>query len=568
MLQSNSSSKNKKVSEFSTQLTSSLTKFGKFTNDYAINKMVAYALYKAQSIFPDTIPAFSELISNISTNELIRFSIENTVEDYWDDLQVIYNRFNIETIVRFILSNETSVEPKLFSATPSSVTELALEILNIKDGDTVADFGTGYGSFFVNAYRKNVNAHYYAIDINSNLATIAAIKAELLSQNIVVEQGNMFAISNHPNKFDKVFSNYPFGMRISYEVETFLETLNYIPPKSRSSDWIFNLLLIESLKTSGKAIGIMTSGACFNSADREMREFFVKNGYIEAIIALPDRLFADTNIATEMIVLSKGNKSIRMVDASKLSQKGRRQSELTGEHIQKIIKALDENNEYSHLVSPENLIDEGYNLDPTKRLIKPVKIENGIKFSEVINNITRGAQLNAETLDGITSSKPTNFQYLMLRDIQDGLINEKLPYLNNIEKRLEKYCISPGNLVMSKNGAPFKVAIAGETKGKSILANGNLYVIELDESKIRPYYLKAFFESEIGTTTLSSIAVGTAMPVIQVEALKSITIPCPPIEEQIKIEAQYLQNIDFIRTLKNQLSSAIETSKTFFAEGK
>jgi type I restriction enzyme M protein len=120
---------------------------------------------------------------------------------------------------------------------------------------------------------------------------------------------------------------------------------------------------------------------------------------------------------------------------------------------------------------------------------------------------------------------------------------------------------------MSKNGAPFKIAVVGDMKGKSILANGNLYVIELDESRIRPYYLKAFFESELGTKTLNSIAVGTALPVIQVEALKSVSIPCPPLGEQVELEKKYLKSMDTVRSLKSQLASALEASKNFFKEG-
>jgi type I restriction enzyme M protein len=514
------------------------------------------------------MPLFTDMLSGIKENDIIRFSVADAVEECWNALRLIYGVYNVKTMAAFILNSETTADSRRYSITitPSSVITLALEILKISDADKVADLGTGFGSFLVSAYKENSNAEYYAVEIHNGFAAIAAIKAELLGQNVKVEQGNMFSISNLRRKFSKVFANYPFGIKSTNAFTPFVEALDYNLPKSRSSDWLFNLLALESLGDNGKAIGIMTCGACFNSADREMREFFIRNGYIEAIIALPDRLFADIGIATEMIVLSKGNKAIRMVDASKLCKKGRRQSEFTDEHIRKIVTALDADTDYSRLVLPTELEEVGYNLDPTKKLEKPIKIKNGVCFGDVIKNITRGSQLNADTLDEITSAEPTSYQYLMLRDIQDGIISEQLPFLKYIEPRLEKYCIASGNLVMSKNGAPFKVAVVGEMDCKSVLANGNLYVIELDESKIRPHYLKAFFESEIGAKTLSIIAVGTAMPIIQVEALKSITIPCPPLDEQVKLETQYLQSVESIRSLKSQLSSAIEASKNFFKE--
>jgi restriction endonuclease S subunit len=78
--------------------------------------------------------------------------------------------------------------------------------------------------------------------------------------------------------------------------------------------------------------------------------------------------------------------------------------------------------------------------------------------------------------------------------------------------------------------------------------------------------LKAFFESEMGKRTLNSIAVGTAMPVIQMEALKSVVVPCPSLKEQAELEERYLQSLETIRALKGQLASALELTRNFFRE--
>lgn len=47
-------------------------------------------------------------------------------------------------------------------------------------------------------------------------------------------------------------------------------------------------------------------------------------------------------------------------------------------------------------------------------------------FGDVIKRITRGAQLNAKALDEITTTVPTDMQYLMLANIKNGLIDKKL----------------------------------------------------------------------------------------------------------------------------------------------
>ena len=100
--------------------------------------------------------------------------------------------------------------------------------------------------------------------------------------------------------------------------------------KATSSDWAFNALVCELLSNEGKAIGIMTNGSTWNSIDTPMRKQFVEEGLIECVIALPPKIFEFTAISTSLVVFSKGNKSVRIVDASKLCQQGRRYNEFSG----------------------------------------------------------------------------------------------------------------------------------------------------------------------------------------------------------------------------------------------
>ena len=162
------------------------------------------------------------------------------------------------------------------------------------------------------------------------------------------------------------------------------------------------------------------------------------------------------------------------------------------------------------------------------------------------------------------SDEETNMQYLMTANIQDGIIEETLPYLINIEERYEKYCIKNHNLILSKNGAPYKIAVANIKKDQKILANGNLYIIEIDEEKANPYYIKAFFESETGIAALKSITVGSTILSISVDKLKKLQIPLPLLDEQNKIAENYQAIQAEIIELKARLKSAVESLKTVF----
>ena len=100
------------------------------------------------------------------------------------------------------------------------------------------------------------------------------------------------------------------------------------------------------------------------------------------------------------------------------------------------------------------------------------------------------------------------------------------------------------------------------------LANGNLYVIELDEDKINPYFLKAYLESENGKAALSRVAVGATLLNLPVEGLKKVIIPLPDLESQKKIAEQYYAKLSEIKELKYKLEKATEELEHIYTEEK
>ena len=180
----------------------------------------------------------------------------------------------------------------------------------------------------------------------------------------------------------------------------------------------------------------------------------------------------------------------------------------------------------------------------------------------------RGAPLRAEALDKMSSPLPTDVQFLMLANIRDGIIDANLPYLTGIENKLKKYCLKNHCIILSKNGKPFKVAIAEVKDGHSILANGNLYIIEPDEEKVDPYYLAAFFESEEGIAALESITVGATIPNIGVEQLKKLVIPVPPLEEQARVAKEYKNLKDELMLLNLRIEKVRNRKLLLFEKGE
>lgn len=456
--------------------------------------------------------------------------------------------------------------------TPESLSKLALRVLDIKENESAADFGSGAGDFITLATEGREKNLFYGIELNTYSYEISKIRAELFSDNTELELGDMFMVPMD-RKFDKIFSNYPFGMRLNHiQTESdYIENLHKRMPeikRATSSDWIFNSLIFDHLTDSGKAVVIMTNGSTWNSIDQKIREYFIRNGYVEAVILLPTKLFEFTSIPTTMLVLSKENKEVRLIDATTLCEQGRRQNIITDENIEHIISLLKEDGDESITVDLKTLQDNDFVLNPSRYLEKTVEIEDGVEFGSLMKRITRGAPLRASDLDEMVSEEPTDTQYLMLANIQNGMISKDLPYIKKLDSKLNKYCIGNRNLLLSKNGAPFKVAVAEVEEDSKILGNGNLFIIELDEVKVNPYFLKAFFDSEVGTTVLKSIAVGATIPNISAESLKKLIVPLPSMEKQNEIANMYQAKQDEIKVLQLKIQKAQNDLKGIFGKAR
>ncbi len=456
--------------------------------------------------------------------------------------------------------------------TPESISKLALRILDIKEQERVADFGSGYGDFITLAAEEHEKNSFYGIELNPYSHEISKIRTGLFAENTELELGDMFAISAD-RKFEKIFSNYPFGMRLAHLQEgiDYIEDLQKRMPeikRATSSDWIFNSLIFDHLTESGKAVAVMTNGSTWNSIDQKIRESFIKGGYIETVIALPEKLFEFTNIPTTMIVLSRGNKKVRLVDATALCEQGRRQNVITDENIDRIISLLNEDSDETITVDLKTLQKNEFVLNPSRYIEKIVEIEDGVEFGSLMKRITRGAPLKASELDEMVSEKPTDTQYLMLANIQIGIISKDLPYLKELDSKFDKYCIRNRNLLLSKNGAPFKVAVAEVEEGRKILGNGNLFIIELDEEKVNPYFIKAFFDSEVGETVLKSIVVGASIPNISAVSLKKLIVPLPSMEKQNEIADLYRAKQDEIKMMQLKIQKAQNDLRGIFGKVK
>ena len=531
---------------------------------------VSYVIVKSSQVDTNDLSTIDAFISSCSIGKDIEMFLRDKLRNSWEYVSKARSVFDPEMFKAFLIFDNISYG-KQFMYTPDSIITLSLKLLDIKDSDCVVDYCTGMLSFICNSYLNSPNARYIGTEKNKDIACIALMRAEFLGDNITVKTEDTLACEFSETKYDKVFSDYPWAMKITGDMGG--AAMRYInkyissPRSNMMSEWVMNTVIINSIKKDGKGIAVIPAGPLFRGgAEHDIRKHFVENGFIESIIALPSNMYESTSIPALLIVFSYNNKHVRFVDARNICVKGRRYNSFSSDNIDEIMKLYKQDDKLSRCVDFIEISHNDYNLEPSRYFEEKTTIKNGIPFGEVIKNITRGAQLTAAKLDELMSDKPTEYQYLTLADIQDGEIKDELSYISSLDDNLQKYCLKNNDLLISKNGSPVKVAIADANIDHSILVNGNLYIIELDKNKIDPYYLKAFLDSDSGTASIKQICFGAVVPNIPVEALKKMVIPLPSMDQQKKIADEYVKALDDIKKLRSQLRNAEGKLKKIYNE--
>lgn len=463
--------------------------------------------------------------------------------EFYKEIKTYSENFTADDLKGVILFSE----PYRFSdinvsQTPNGINKLAISLLDLKKGDRVLDLGSGVSSFLIEAAMTIQTEYNYGVEINSSNVVISKLKQYITELPIEILQGNIVSKDYSHLNTNKVFSNFPLGMRYK-QLTAYIKNNNklnhYFENSSRvvTGDWVYAMASYLNTSMPGRTVFLMTNSGTFNTADMEFRQELIEKKLIEGIIQLPAKLLSSTAIPLTLVVLSEGNKKIKMVDASNLFNAERRQNILTEKNIKAILKAYKEDSDISQTVSEEDIRNKDYIIHPS-RYVGIEEVQNGIELDEVAKSINRGAMIKSNELDDLISDEETNKHYLMLQNIQDGLIESTLPSLKEIDEKNEKYCITNNNVIISKN-APFKIALAHVNKEEEIIANGNLYYIELDESKVDPTFVVVYLQSEEGQSQLNRLSKGSVMKNISIKDLKKVQIPQVDMEKQKNIAEEY-----------------------------
>lgn len=299
--------------------------------------------------------------------------------------------------------------------TPREVERVIIHILKPHEKDHIYDMAVGSGGFLLEAYhylkekageKKARSLYLYGQEINIGTYAIAKINMFLHGLDSAdIARGDTLADPKflNPNgslkTFDICVANPPYSIK-EWEHEIFksdrhARIAGYEMPPTKKADYAFVLHMVKSMNENGCAGIVLPHGVLFRGgAEGRIREQLIKNDLIEAIIALPAKLFYGTGIPAAIVIFNKNKpkdrqNKILIIDAEKDFEEGKNQNRLRKKDIEKIVSAFEgyrDIEKYARVVEVKEIKENEFNLN-VRRYVENGEEEEIIDVKTVWNEL-------------------------------------------------------------------------------------------------------------------------------------------------------------------------------------
>jgi type I restriction enzyme M protein len=374
---------------------------------------------KLDKIFDDLDFAHKDKFPNETTQRLINHFSQYNFGDTYINSDLLGDAY--EYLIKQFAADAGKKGGEFY--TPREVERVIIQILNPHKKDHIYDPTVGSGGFLLEAYHhlkekegEKIARTLYLYGQEINIGTFAIAKINMFLHGLDaadIQRGDTLANPQflNPNgtlkTFDICVANPPYSIS-DWESEMFKERYGrlegYEMPPIKNADYAFILHIIKSMNSNGRSGVVLPHGVLFRGgSEGRIREQILKNDLLEAVIALPPKLFYGTGILAVILIFNK-NKSeshknkVFIIDAEKDFSEGKNQNTLRVQDIQRIVRAYDnyENIEgYARVVGLKEIEENEYSLN-LGRYIESGDKEEKIDVSTIRNEL---ATLEKKRLD-------------------------------------------------------------------------------------------------------------------------------------------------------------------------
>lgn len=273
--------------------------------------------------------------------------------------------------------------------TPDAICKIIAGIIFEDNPKTIGDICAGSGALTISAMTKNDGVkRIYCEELSKRVLPVLIFNLAIRNMAAIVNNGDSlkkefeaaYKITPgerfssvekietvEPPTVDAVISNPPYSLKWEQSEDERFEGYG-IAPKTKA-DYAFLLHGFSLLENDGVMVAVLPHGVLFRGGkEGDIRKALIEKNHIEAVIGLPDHLFANTGIPVCLIVLRKKRreKGILFINADKEFIKDSPQNYMTDEQVNKVINTYlecDEIEKYSHLATRREVEENGYNLN-------------------------------------------------------------------------------------------------------------------------------------------------------------------------------------------------------------
>ncbi|KYG99255.1 class I SAM-dependent DNA methyltransferase [Bradyrhizobium sp. DOA1] len=241
--------------------------------------------------------------------------------------------------------------------TPADVVRTMVEIVDPQPGMSVYDPTVGSGGMLIQSrdYVRDNGGDPNNLSLagqESQGTTWSICRMNMILHDIQsadIRQENTLAKPQHRaddgelTRFDRVLANPPFSQNYSAnDMEFKGRFTKWMPEKGKKADLMFVQHMLAVLKSNGRMATVMPHGVLFRgSEEKDAREHFIKQGWLDAVIGLPPSLFYGTGIPACILVMNKERaetrKDVLFINADREYREGKAQNFLRPEDMAKIV---------------------------------------------------------------------------------------------------------------------------------------------------------------------------------------------------------------------------------------
>lgn len=288
--------------------------------------------------------------------------------------------------------------------TPKEVAVLMAVLMAPGARSTVYDPTCGSGGLLIKARMKFDESHpddpsqapkLYGQELNSTtfaLAKMNMILHDYADHHIAIGDtmtAPAFANGGVLRQFDLVLANPMWNQTeygdSTYQADPWSRFPHGMPPQA-SADWGWLQHILASLKDDGRAAVVLDTNVVNRGSgakshrERDIRREVVDAGLVSGVVLLPENLFYNTGAPAVLLVLDKSRPrgdAIRLVNASRLFEKGQPKSYLGDDHIALIARTFQSDEDVPGLATtlPLATIQRlDYDLSPNRHITVDVDI--------------------------------------------------------------------------------------------------------------------------------------------------------------------------------------------------